>query len=181
MKISYTLDENDYLNHQLFIASKSERIKKKRQRNKIIIPIFYLPFCLMFVLNKQYIWALFFIIAPILWFFIYPIRERKRYINHYSAFIKEHWNERFGKLSTVEFNNEYIIATDNNSESKVATIGIKEIYELQSYIYINLKDGQSLIIPKEKIENKNVLIGRLKELADFLKIGYIIDENWVWK
>jgi hypothetical protein len=81
----------------------------------------------------------------------------------------------------VEFSNEYIIATNNNSESKVACIEIKEIYELQSYIYINLKAGQSLIIPKEKIENKNVLIGRLKELAGFLKIGYIIDENWEWK
>jgi len=34
MKIDYTLDGNDYLNHQLFIHSTSERIKKSGDETK---------------------------------------------------------------------------------------------------------------------------------------------------
>jgi hypothetical protein len=42
MTFELKIDENDYLTYQLFVASKSESIKKKRNRNKIIMPILYL-------------------------------------------------------------------------------------------------------------------------------------------
>ncbi|MFM2386953.1 MAG: hypothetical protein RL660_1710 [Bacteroidota bacterium] len=39
MTITYTAHENDFLSYQLFAASQSERIKKKRRRSRLMLPI----------------------------------------------------------------------------------------------------------------------------------------------
>ncbi len=35
MIVSYKIDENNFLTHQLYVASKSDRIKKKDERVKL--------------------------------------------------------------------------------------------------------------------------------------------------
>lgn len=181
MTIDFKIDENDFLTHQLFVASKSDRIKKKRQRSKIIVPLIYLAFGLLFLLQDKVSLTIIFFIIGLLWFFIYPIWERRHYIKHYKGFIKENYKERLGRTATLEFNNDYILAKDNGSESKVLTTELEEIYEIQTTIFVRLKGGQSFILPKDKIENLDNLKAILKELANYLKINYEIDEKWEWK
>ena len=181
MTIDYKIDENDYLIHQLFIASKSKRIKKRRQRSKIIVSLIYITLGLLSFLQDKVSLAIKFFIIGLLWFFIYPIWERRHYIKHYKGFIKENYKERLGRTATLEFNNEYILAKDNGSESKVLTTELEEICEIPTTIFVRLKGGQSVILPKDKIENFDNLKARLKELAKYLKIKYEIDENWEWK
>lgn len=53
MMIDYKIDECDFLTHQLFVASKSDRIKKKRQRSKIIVSLIYLAFGFLFLLQDK--------------------------------------------------------------------------------------------------------------------------------
>ena len=42
MKLEYALDYSDFLEHQLYISSKSELHKKNRNRSRIIVPIIYI-------------------------------------------------------------------------------------------------------------------------------------------
>ena len=181
MTIDYKIDENDFLMHQLFVASKSDRIKKKRQRNKIILPLIYVAFGLLFLFEDKYSMTIIFFIIGLLWFFIYPLWERRHYIKHYQGFIKENYKNRLGKTTTLEFSNDFILAKDNGSESKVQTTELEEICEIPKTIFVRLKAGQSFILPKDKISNIDNVIIRLKELADYLKIKYDIDEKWEWK
>jgi hypothetical protein len=181
MTIDYKIDENDFLTHQLFVASKSERIRKKRHRNKIIVPILYTALGLLFFFQDNYPITMLLFAFGALWFFIYPIWERQHYVKHYQGFIKENYKERLGRIATLEFSNEFILAKDNGSESKVLTTELKEICEIPTTIFVRLKGGQSLILPKDKISNVDKVKERLKELAIYLNIKYDIDETWEWK
>lgn len=181
MTIDYKIDETDFLTHQLFVASKSARIKKKRQKSKIIVPLIYVAFGLFFYFEERISLTIIFFIIAALWFFIYPLWERQHYIKHFKGFIKENYRDRFGRSATIEFSNDFIIARDNGGESKVLTTEIEEIIEISSTIFVRLKGGQSFILPKEKIANFDNLKARLKELATYLKIKYVIDERWEWK
>ncbi len=181
MRIDYKIDENDFLTHQLFIASKSDRIRKKRQRNKIIVPLIYVAFGILFLLQDKVALTIIFFVIGLLWIFVYPLWERRHYIKHYKNFIKENYKDRFDRIATLEFSNDYILAKDNGGESKVLTTEIEEICEIPTTIFVRLKGGISFILPKEKlVEFDNVKV-RLKELANHLKIKYETDEKWEWK
>jgi hypothetical protein len=56
-----------------------------------------------------------------------------------------------------------------------------EIIEISTLILIRLKSGQSLIIPKLKIDNIEDVRAFLKSLADSLNINYLIEDDWKWK
>lgn len=181
MTIDYNLDENDYLTHQLFVASKSDRIKKRRLRSKGIVPLIYIVIGLVFLFEDKFVLTISFFIFALLWFFIYPLWERQYYVKHYKGFIKDNYKARLGKSLTLDFNNDFILAKDNVSESKVLTTELKEIDEIPSLIFVRLKGGQSFILPKNKIANIDEVRLCLKELATYLQINYNIDEDWKWK
>lgn len=181
MTIDYKIDENDFLTHQLYIASQSDQIKKKRQRSKIRVPLIYITCGLILIFLDDYSMGItFFIIAP-LWYILYPIWEKKHYIKHFKGFINENYKDRIGKTTTLEINNEYMISKDNGSESKVLTSELEEITEIPTTILMRLKNGHSLILPKDKINDLDALTSRLKELATHLNINYKIDDKWEWK
>lgn len=181
MTITYTLDETDFLTHQLYIASKSERIKKKRLKSKIIVPLMYLAFGLSSFFDDRFSLGIIFIVLGMLWFFIYPLWQRRHYINHYKSFIKENYKERLNRIGTLEFNNDFIITRDNGSESKILTTELAQIAEIPTAIFIRLKTGETLILPKNKIDDIGSLTVRLKELANYLNIEYNMEEKWEWK
>lgn len=181
MNISFEIDENDYLTYQLFVASKSVRIKKRRLRNKLIVPLIYGAFGVMLLFRGTVSIAISFFIFGLLWFFIYPLWERRRYIKHYQVFIRENYKDRLGKMVTLEFNNDFIFAKDSGRESRVLTTELEEICEIPTAVFVRLKGGQAFLLPKDKIENMETVITNLKELATHLDIKYELHEKWEWK
>jgi len=181
MTFELKIDENDYLTYQLFVASKSATIQRKRKRNKIIVPIFYLVLGASGFYQKNHLMGILFCVLAVLWFFIYPLWERNNYIKHYKNFIQENYKNAFGKSAFLDISDQTIIIKDELSEAKVSTSEIQEIYEIPTTIFIRMKAGKTLILPKEKIATIQELKTELISLADVLKISYVSDENWVWK
>lgn len=182
MIINYQLEANDFLQYQLYTASKSERIKKKRLRNKIVIPLIYVVFVAFYLYAKDISGAIIFLILGVLCFFLYSFWERRHYIKHYEGFIKENYKNRFHKIVNIVFGNDFISSKDDSgSEVKIATSEIEEINEISSSIFIKLNIGNSLILPKDKIQNADDLILYLKELTNSLNIKYNIENDWKWK
>ena len=181
MTIETYIDENDLLTCQLYYASKSKQIKKKRQKNRIIIPILYTVFALiLYFIDKSIISYLFFIFA-ILWYFLYPIYERRRYIKHYTTWNKENSLNKIGKVATIEFSNEFIITKEGINEGKLSTAEINEINEIATAVFVKLKTGNSIVLAKNKIKDFDQVISTLKELASFLNIKYNVETSWKWK
>ena len=180
MILKYSLDENHYLIHQLYIASKSERIIKKRFRNKIIVPVFYVIFGILFFVKENIALAIIFGFFAILWYFLYPKWERRKYTNHFKAYIKENFTEKLNHIVTVELADDFIHTLDAGSESKVSMSEVIEFVEISSMFLIKIKGGQSLIIPKDT-NDVEVLRLLFMDLSKRLNVPFSQEMNWEWK
>jgi hypothetical protein len=181
MTIEYHLDENDLLVHQLFIASQSARIKKKRSISRAIIPIAFVIVGIYYLTNADIVGLVVFVLFALLWYFFYPDWEKGHYSRHYRAFIKENFKNMIGVTTTLELNNDYILAVCNGSESKILTTQLEQIDEIPETIFVKLKTGHSFVFPKDKIENVDLLKDRLKDLATHLNVRYVVHDKWEWK
>lgn len=181
MTTVYQIDEDDFVTHQLFAASRSASLNKKRKKMRLLIPIIYACFGLLGFIGNNYFMAVGFWIFAALWFFFYPLWIKHRYQKHYRNYVREHYKDRIGNPVSVELNDEYILAKSRGIESKVLTTEVEGINEIPSAIFVLLKNGQSFIFPKNKIAEMDTLTLRLKELANQLKVGYELNEKWEWK
>lgn len=89
MILKYRLEEGDYLTFQLYTASKSERIKKKRRQSIIIgVSMFALASLLFFKTNNDFL-GYFFGAVTILSAIIFPVYLRYLYKKHYRNYVRE--------------------------------------------------------------------------------------------
>ena len=181
MLIEYTLQENDYLNHQLFISSKSESTLRKRKRSKFIIPLLYLLFGVFMVFQNNLTMALLFGALSVLWFLFYPKWEKIRYIKHFKNFIQENYSALFNRTFSLHFANGFITATDADNESKISYKELYEINEIGANIFIHLNSGHSFILPKHSLNNLQEVRTFLQNFAIKQNIKYHIQLNWEWK
>jgi len=181
MRIEYTLEKIDFLKYQLYAASKSERIIKSRKKSRIRLPIIYFILGLLLFVFADLIFALIFIGIGFAWYLLHPYFMKNRYIRHFEKYIDENFQNRFGKSVTLAFEGEYIIATDYLGESKLKIKEIAEINEIQDYTFLKFSSGESLIIPKDRIENINEFNSILTKIVSDLSINHNVDLNWQWK
>jgi len=181
LSIQYPIDLNDHLNFQLYNASISESILKKRRKSRIRLPIIYLLLSMpiYFVGNNEF--AAFFIIIAVAWYFIYPFYERKIYYKHYKKYVEENAATLVTENSKIEFDDTEIKTYDELGNSSIKIHAISSIEETSEYYFIKIGTQQGLIIPKIKISN-------LSDLQDWLKqtqMKYHFDWNhnldWSWK
>lgn len=181
MKLEYQLDVNDYLQHQLYTASKTERIKKQRIKSWIFVSLTFFIISLLFLENRDKSTFYIFIIVGIITLIFYPFYLRNHYKNHYLKFIKDTYKNRFGESSVIEFFEKEVITNDSNSESKVKYSALEEFNEIGEYIFLKLKSGGSFIIPKLKINNLVELKNELKKISEQYNVKHNIELNWKWK
>lgn len=180
MQLEYSLDENDYLQYQLYAASKSKNIKAQRNRTFImlIVTVVILSYMIFSTADMMF--------DPLILFFallliLYKWYEKKRYSNHYRKNIAENYKERFGLISTLTFAENQIIEESKLGESKINYESLSEINEIKDFYFLKLITGQSLIIPKKVIPNKSDFILKLEELKDRFKLENNVDLEWKWK
>ncbi|MBL7706394.1 MAG: hypothetical protein JNM21_12695 [Taibaiella sp.] len=181
MTINYYLDKDDFLNYQLYTASQSEHIKKKRLRGRIVLTLVYFLLALYSYSTDRTGLMIVACLVAVLGYFLYPLWDRKRYIRHYEQFIEAHRKERAGKKATLTFSDDFIYAVEGEMESKIPTTEIEEITEINTNIFMKLKSGQSLILSKNKIGELTALILFLKAFAEQRGINYLQEQNWKWR
>src|SRR5690606_24407987 len=107
MELKYALEQNDYLLHQLYYASKNKRVKKQRLRSWILMVFICLVSSLIF-LKKDKILFYYFLIASILALFFFPFYQRFYYKRHYKRNILDNYKNVFGKDNLVKFTDSQI-------------------------------------------------------------------------
>lgn len=182
VKLNCNLDAEDYLNYQLFNASQSKNINIKRKRNRFIPAIVFFVLGIIvprFDFTEPF--TLIYISISVLWIFVYPIWDKRLYINHYKKFINENYQNNFDKNVEVILSTEEVYMKDGSSESKINLVELQEINEVPNAFYLKLKSSQSIILPKSKIGNLN----EVKEFLNIIKDNYSVNYNefpdWKWK
>ena len=182
MTITYRIEEEDLLTAQLYLASKSDRIRKRRQRSRWRVPVAYAIFGIFLLAIGDRSWfPLVFVLAGILWFFIYPLWERARYLKHFRGFIKEYQSGVTGRMVTLEISDNYLLAKEGDAESKVPFTNLEEISEIASGIIIILTGGQAFLLPENRLENAGQIRDSLQALAVRANIPFKADLQWKWK
>jgi hypothetical protein len=181
MNITFKISQQNYLTFQLYLASKSQSILKKRKRNRLIVPILYCFFAISLLILDSPFLASGFGAFGMLWFFFYPMWEKGKYVKYFTKVIAENHQSKINVDIKVELQNDKIYTASGGSEAKISTKEIIEIVELKDLILIRLDVTQAFVIPKDQINDLPALIEELKELAKRLKVNYTEELGWVWK
>lgn len=182
MKYRFTLNEEDYLTHQLYLSSNSKKSMGRRKRSWFLTTSIFLGIGIIFHMEGNAFLGNYFFVAALLSLLFFPLYSRWRYKKHFRSHIAEHFSNLFGNPVTVEFLEDYIVTQDESeSESKISTAQVVGLHELPKHFFVTLVSGQSLILPKEGIDQPEELRKDLETLGR--KVGLdIIDRNdWKWR
>ena len=177
MTLEYKIDEQDFLDFQLFTASKSDRINKKKRNGWILLTVGSIAVALSFYLKENIAMTIYFGLVALACGFFYPKYFKWRYKKHYKTYIKENYSKRFGQVETLEISNDWIFSKDKTGEGKINLSEIDRIDETDNHFFLKISTGLSLLIPKTELRSVDGLRDKFKE------IGLTVNDetNWSWK
>ena len=177
MEYTFKLEANDFVQYQLFTASKSKRIANKKMYGWLIFTFASTVFAIYCFINDSTSLAIYFGLIAVIWGTFYPKYFTWKYYNHYNKHVNEHYKNRFGKSTTLKITQDYIFATDETGEGKIKTSEIVNVNETSQHLFITFLSGTSLIIPKGELKNVDELKNSMS------KIGLTIcnELTWSWK
>ncbi|MCT4639473.1 MAG: YcxB family protein [Bacteroidales bacterium] len=181
MKLEFQLEREDHVTFQLYIASKSERIKKKRKTVKYRVPIVYLVLAAIIFFVGQLGLSITFVLVGILWYLFYPKYELKKYEKHYRSYVEENFKSDLDPKVVIELTETVINTTEEKGNSSIKVETVKEIDEIGKYFFIKLNPGLGLVLPKSKINDLHKFETWLSSVVEKYGIKRNIDLEWKWK
>jgi ABC-type multidrug transport system fused ATPase/permease subunit len=180
MEIIVTISKEDLLTYQLYFSTQSKRIKNRRLRSWLSIPILYTLIGIFLFIIDHWLYLLLFGIIAILWLILYPFYSRWKIKRNISRYIDENNGNRMDKKEIIKLINKNLQFYDENSKLEVKITEIDKIIEISSHIFIKLKSGAFQILPKAKIEKKllNKFVIELEKLTNSKRIEML---NWKWR
>jgi len=169
MTLEFELNEQDFLDFQLFTASQSKRINKRKQNNWMLTTGCFIIISISFYLQRNIILTVYFGIAAIIYGLFYPKYFVWRHKKHYKTSIKENYSSRFGERDHIEIDNQVIFSKNKTGESTLNVSEIERVDETEKHFFVKIKGGLAYIIPKYKIQNSDEV------RAKFEALGFNVD------
>lgn len=173
IQTKYTVEAEDFLAFQLFNASLSKRLKVRRWVAWLSIPIIYSV--LAYSIYSPYTLVLFWIviIVGVFWLAGYPFYSKWRYKRYYTRYVNDTHKNNFGKEVVLKIDDTHIQMSDTDgSEGRMKIEQIEAIYELESHLFIKLKNGQTIILPKARMIDFETFYPQIKQAT--------IDLGLIW-
>lgn len=177
---TYKITAEDYLTHQLFGASMNKAIKKQRKRGLILWTTAFFILAIVFYLQGNKFLSIYFIAFGIGFFLIYPIYASWIYKRYFKRYVYKHFTESNLNNMILTIDEEEIVLFNGKERGKIKISEIEKIEEIPTHIFIKLKGGRSIIIPKLKIENKEELLNCVSFLSKNNSFPYIQILKWKW-
>lgn len=176
MTHEFKINEQDFLDFQLFTASKSNRIKKKKIYGWILLTLGSIAVAFLSYLNQNNSMSIYFGLMAIACGIFYPKYFKWRYKKHYKTHIKENYSKCFGQIATIEINNDSIYSKDKTGEGRIKLSEIEKIDETDKHFFLKISSGHSLLLPKKKLPNVDELRKKFND------IGLVVNNetNWKW-
>ncbi len=183
MKIEYSLSKEDFLTHNLFAASKSKIIAKRRFSNRLIPALAYLCFGMFvyFIQGRQNIGYLTaFTGISFIWFFFSTFYQRWIYKKYYSKFIDTNYKDRIGELSKIGIEEDMLKIENSSNIGNLNLNEVVSIEEISTHAFLNLKSKVSIILPKKMAGAENIA-KFIEEIENKRGIKTIKNLEWRWK
>ena len=168
MRFEFDLNKQDYIDFNICHIKNSETLRKSLLFQQYIPAVVYLvlPFILVNVTDiPLWLWLTVFVLAAILWVVFYPKYLISSTIKRISKMVNEGKNKDMLGKHCLTFNDEGIIETSKNGESKISWSGIEEIKETDKHFFIYISSIMAYIVPKRVFKTD----GEKDEFLNFIK------------
>ena len=181
MIVKITLDVNDYLTYHLYLASKSDSLKKRRLIHWFIIPLVYVIAGYIFVyLNGAEMVKIIFLTTALIWFLIYPFYSKWAIRRFLTRQITKRYANLINKKGSLKLDEKKITVKSHDAAMDFEYNDIKGIIELSDHFLIDLKVASSLILPKHKIPDE-ILAKVIDKIIHKTGLTPKVQTIWGWK
>ena len=180
MTLTYSLSEDDFLNSQLFIIKSKGTFQKFRQISMITITVLYIITVSFSFYFKKDFFGYTMILIGLITLIAFPTYYKQSYKERLRTQLRDYVSNKFDIEFTIVLTDDYLRSISEDGETQLKLRQIGEIVEVGEYFYLKLKIGDTLIIPKNPVENIQDLQSELKQIAQRFEIGYTTDLNWRW-
>jgi len=177
INLIYTLNENDFLQLNLYFAKKEGRLKRFIWKSWIIFMAIMTVFIAYLLFREDYYSVISLIILVVI-ISTFHARQMK------NIFLKQH--KKGMKYYESRFNREVSLSIDSHlnttsiaGSNKFNLTEITSIVETQDHFFIKLKI-EAIIIPKSKTEDFQSTRNELIKLAEAVRTEFVSDLNWKW-
>lgn len=178
MEVKFNYTEKAFIDYQLYLVSNSDVVKKRRQKNRLMIALIYLGIGLTGLLNNNYSLLIIFSLLGLVWYLIYPLWSGKFYKNNFIKYVKKQNEGRIGKEVILRFFNDKFQAEESGQKGDVPFSEFAEIIDINTLFLIKLKTEMVILIDKNNNLDNNNLELYLQDLSNKLKIPFTKDINW---
>ncbi|NMM47268.1 YcxB family protein [Marinigracilibium pacificum] len=183
MNYILVLNEYDYLNYYLYTTSNSQKFNSRKIRGWLICILTTFAVLYIYYSNDGSDVILFFVGGMVVVTISYPFYLKWRYRSHFKSQIREKLSERLGVDTILTLDDGHIKVTSELNDVKIRVANIMGICEIKQNLFIKLKGGDALIIPKEDVLfDVNHFKDALKKEMNNEKIDvdWVVDEKWKW-
>ena len=176
--IQYTLEENDFLQLNLYFFKTDGKLKRVIYRSFIAYLLIIFILCVFFIWENEYLPAIILIVISGILSVFHTRRMKNIYLKMFKKNIKN-YETRFNKEVQLKVSDTFIEIKSVSGEFNFNLSEIDSISETNEYFIIKLKI-EAIIIPKKRLHDLNLLKESLVQLSKKLNIEFITNLNWKW-
>ncbi|MCH4890150.1 YcxB family protein [Acidaminobacter sp. JC074] len=169
MKINYTLTAKDYIDFNIYHMNTSKTMKRNIMFQRLMGPLIFTIFTYIAYrltnISLMY-WSIVFLIASVIWFFVYPSRLKKRLIKHIVKLLSEDENRGLLGDKVMELGDEGIIVTDQFGKNSASYSVLSRIEKTDEHIFAFNSAVSAYIIPLSAFENDSQVEAFIEELKN---------------
>ncbi len=179
MTITYTLSEADYVTYQLFTASTSPAIQKKRRKVWLLITAAFVMLALLFYDTGSMFLAAMFLLYGLFTLVFYPLFARRQYLKYYQDLVRHTFYQVVNKPVQCTFSDDRLELSDELSKSTIQYRALTAIQHIPGYYYLIVRGCQYLILPKAQLADEAGVKNALTMAA--AQAGIVIQQIPAWK
>lgn len=180
MKYTYSVNEENFLNFQLYHVSQTDEFKSKIKRQPLMMLALNAALGFYFLAEKDYLYASAFFGFGVIFFFLYPMRIKRMYKARFLSEIQKKFSKHFGAEAHFEILEDAIRTSDNGGVSEKKYRDVSKIVHLPEETLILFRNKQTFILPKATTENYEEMVENLNKKADKIPIKVEELKGWKW-
>lgn len=176
MKFEYKIELGDFLEFQLFNASRDTIIQKRKVKGWILLSIGCALLAIFSFFSDALFLSLYFVALAIVIVFFYPIYFNWRYKKQYGNFILRNYSKSFGEIASLEITDQYLLSEDKIENKKIKITDIELVSETSKHFFLKTTSGMTFILPKRELPKG---IDLRKKFAE-IKVVVQNELDWKW-
>lgn len=181
MTIQYTLKEEDYLQFQLLMVSRSRQLTKRRAIGRLFLIIIYGILGIVIWEKRGVLAAAFYFIICLPLYFLYLYMERRQFLSHFRKYTKTQYSQYYGKTFTLDLNPDELVSSDGDQRARTPLSSVVSILETGTLFILMLKEHHPILISKSNPAKLGEVKSWLTSKAADLNIPYEEQLTWKWK